>query len=129
MHSVKRIMEVLNATPDEAKEVRAILEIDLVEGERNGREADAETYVLYHDEPSRKLYMINRVIQEHGSFHGVEILRSVDDTHHSFEGISYLNAGDPYVGTLMYDHGKDKWILGCWGDIVERQEKRFAEVD
>ena len=127
MFSVKRLMEHLNATAEEAKEVRAILLLDLEKGEPDEREQDSPDYELWHDEESRKLYMVNRAITEHGSYHGVEIIRSADDTMHSFEGISYLNSGDTYGATLMYDHGRDKWILGCWGDIVERQEKRFAE--
>ena len=127
MFSVKRLTEYLDITPSEAKEVRAILDLDLRKGEPDEREEDSPDYELRHDEESRKLYMINRAISVNGSYYGVEILRSADDTMHSFEGISYLNSGDTYGGTIMYDHGRGKWILGCWGGIVERYPRRFAD--
>ena len=32
--------------------------------------------------------------------------------------IEYVNAGDPYITTLMWTRGR--YCIGCWGDIVER---------
>lgn len=33
--------------------------------------------------------------------------------------IDYVNCGDTYTTTLMYVHGRG-YVVGCWGDIVER---------
>jgi hypothetical protein len=59
---------------------------------------------------------------------GVEYIQSSQDTQYGSEGLSYLNTGGPYVPTVIYDHGKGKWIIGAWGDIVEREPRRFASA-
>jgi hypothetical protein len=121
--SVERIQAVMDLTPDEAQEVRDILDLELVRGERSQRESHsvAMEYEVWHDAPSRKLYMIDRALRsaEGGQYFGVELLRSKDDTPHEFLGIAYLNAGDPYVGTLAYDYKRECWRLGGWGDMIE----------
>lgn len=33
--------------------------------------------------------------------------------------IDYVNCGDTYITTLMFVHGRG-FVVGCWGDIVER---------
>jgi hypothetical protein len=41
-------------------------------------------------------------------------------------GLSYVNMGDTYDTTLIYDHGKGRFLVTSWGDIVERDHKRFG---
>jgi hypothetical protein len=41
-------------------------------------------------------------------------------------GLLYVNMGDAYTCTVIYDTRKDRWIVGSWGDVVERNEKRFG---
>ena len=125
MFSVERLAKYLDITPFQAKEVRRILDLRLVEGERSEHESDSPEYELWHDSHSRKLYMIDRL--KLGGFHGVEITRSTYDTQHTFNGLSYLNTGDTYGSTLLYDHGRGKWLLSSWGDIVEKQPRRFTD--
>jgi hypothetical protein len=36
----------------------------------------------------------------------------------------YLNAGDAYNLTVIYSRKTDSFRLGCWGDIVEREDTR-----
>lgn len=31
--------------------------------------------------------------------------------------IFYVNVGDPYQPTLIFDYDKDRWTLACWGDL------------
>jgi len=126
MLSVNRIAEYLAIDKAQAKQVRAVLELNLRKGERvGGFEDTAPDYEIWHDSPSRKLYILNRILD---GFHGVESIRSRDDRFDTFLGIAYLNTGDSYAGTIMYDYGRRKWILSSWGDVVERQGKRFSEV-
>ncbi len=33
--------------------------------------------------------------------------------------IMYLNAGDTYATTLIFNHNQGRVYLGCWGDIVK----------
>lgn len=59
--------------------------------------------------------------------YGVEYLRSSDEDPYSASGIEYVNMGDTYYSTLMYDWDKKKFIAGSWGDQVEAQPRRFSE--
>jgi hypothetical protein len=34
--------------------------------------------------------------------------------------ISYINWGDPYDCTLLFNYHTQTWRVGCWGDIAER---------
>jgi hypothetical protein len=54
--------------------------------------------------------------------HGVEYIKSHQDDYHDAYGISYLNTGDTYAGTILYDHADGTWRLGTWGDEVEHDD-------
>jgi hypothetical protein len=60
--------------------------------------------------------------------YGVEFIlaeRDVTDFHNC-HGLEYSNAGDTYNGTVLYDHDVQRFYVCCWGDIVERDYKRFG---
>jgi hypothetical protein len=57
--------------------------------------------------------------------HGVEYIDSREDTMRSRDGISYVNMGDTYDTTLLFDHKTGRFSVGAWGDVVERQPRRF----
>ena len=42
-------------------------------------------------------------------------------------GLLYVNLGDTYIQTVCYDTRKGQWLICSWGDIVERNEKRFTD--
>lgn len=42
------------------------------------------------------------------------------------DGISYLNMGDPYELTIMFDSRKDRFWIGCYGDFIERHGERLG---
>jgi hypothetical protein len=50
---------------------------------------------------------------------GVEYIRSSNDTVRTPDGLDYVNMGDTYDLTLVYDHNKGKYVVTSWGDIVE----------
>lgn len=58
--------------------------------------------------------------------HGVEYIESLTDTSRNREGLSYVNMGDTYMTTLIYDHRSGRFVVSSWGDIVERDSKRFG---
>jgi hypothetical protein len=41
-------------------------------------------------------------------------------------GVWYVNLGDTYADTLMFDFEKRRFLVGSWGDLVEAQPRRFA---
>lgn len=57
--------------------------------------------------------------------HGVEPMgmgNSRNERH--APAYEYLNAGDTYATTLIYDRDHDRIIISSWGDIVESDAKR-----
>lgn len=54
--------------------------------------------------------------------HGVEYLVPSDDT----SPVAYVNRGETYAPTLMFDYEKGRFVTASWGDLVERQPRRFA---
>jgi hypothetical protein len=43
-------------------------------------------------------------------------------------GISYLNVGDPYIDTIVFDHNNE-FTVTCYGDVVEAFEQEVCEDD
>ena len=50
--------------------------------------------------------------------HGVEYARSEHDTNYA-AGLSYINVGDSYATTVIYDNAKKKYYLASLGDLIE----------
>jgi hypothetical protein len=55
--------------------------------------------------------------------HGVEQLNPTDGT----EPVAYVNLGDTYDTTVLYDYEKGRFYLTDWGTIVEEDFSRFEE--
>ena len=68
---------------------------------------------------------ILEVVDELMDGNGVEYIDSHADTMRSQDGLSYVNMGDTYDSTLLYDHKTGRFSVGSWGDIVEKQPARF----
>lgn len=63
-----------------------------------------------------------------GLLHGYGVEATRDNEHdHYYQniGLLYVNMGDTYAPTVCYDTRKNKWYVTAWGNIVEREEKRF----
>ena len=59
--------------------------------------------------------------------YGVESMRDIEwDSYYGDIGLLYVNMGDTYVGTVIYDTRKKRWFVACLGDYVEKKEKRFS---
>ena len=41
--------------------------------------------------------------------------------------VYYVNMGDTYAATLMFDFKKQRFLVGSWGALVEAQPRRFAD--
>jgi hypothetical protein len=41
------------------------------------------------------------------------------------DGLSYLNTGDTYTPTVIYDYKSGTWKITSWGDMVEAYPSRF----
>lgn len=132
MYSPKHLAAKLGIELNTARMVRYILDLKLQSGIRHDCvlphvpaeqcycEHATQPYELFHSIKTRKLYMLNRLL----GMHGVESIPSRKDSHSSFKGIEYVNTGDSYRTTIMYDFGRASWLVRSWGDVVE-SSKRF----
>ena len=60
--------------------------------------------------------------------YGVEPVRGRDWVSHYYQdtNLLYVNKGDTYEPTVVYDTLKDIWYVGTsWGDMIESDMKRF----
>ena len=88
--------------------------------------AGAVRYVISRD--PRTDFEINDTLKAvsvllHG--YGVEYFPSRQDTHGRGVGLEYVNMGDSYAPTILYDCRTKQFICTSWGDVVEAQRKRF----
>lgn len=100
--SVKTIERDLADCKEDAKEIRKILE-------------------RWCHRPEKMLEKVNAFV---GAC-GVEYLASADNDPYTGTGVHYVNMGDTYIPTLCYDALTDRIFISCWGDIVEKNPRRF----
>jgi len=106
--SLDTLMDVLDIMPERAKRLKAMMggfaSVDDVLNVANG-------------------YM---------SGYGVAYAPSTQDAAKGRNGLSYVNMGNTYSATLVYDHDKGRYLVSSWGDIVEadgrlpKTRRRFA---
>ena len=90
-----------------------------IAGKINALKKNART----HNEVDLALEEINRLIEGYG----VEVVRGRPWVDHFYQDINllYVNMGDTYAPTVIYDTLKERFYITTWGDIIERQVKRF----
>ena len=93
--SIKKLCQIKDVTVADAKEIRAIMQ-----------------WPVASKFEETRMDLIDRVLRTHG----VEFIQG-NGTEGSPD-ILYCNAGDTYAITVLKVRGR--FIVGCWGDIVER---------
>lgn len=67
---------------------------------------------------SAAMELANEMLQGHG----VECIWGYADGFREAPDIEYVNLGDPYIPTVIYDRVAKRFLWGeCWGNIVERR--------
>lgn len=70
-----------------------------------------------------KLEMINVLLKGHGT----EILSEENWGNFRYPHYSYVNMGDPYITTILYDYKKECFICSCWGNIAENFNEGYDD--
>jgi hypothetical protein len=121
--SIATIANVLRVPRETAVKVRALMD----------GTTDPDTYASVQrwsrqclHEPrtmEKTLCALNEVL----GTHGVEPLLGLPWGSHYHQDVQacYCNAGDPYAATVIRDHVRGRWVVGCWGSFVESNPKRF----
>lgn len=74
---------------------------------------------------------LERVSQATGGY-GVEAIWIEESDRSDPRGLPdalYVNRGDPYIPTLLYDVRRETFLEIAWGDRLEAEEARCAEVE
>ena len=106
-----------SAFPGHGKELRQVLEMRRSQLAQHPAGA-ARLAECFHPPATYDVRMC--VLDSIGGTCGVGYIAHKDDTSHESYGIEYLNIGDPYAATIIYDHRSGRYRVSSWGDIVER---------
>jgi len=68
------------------------------------------------------LHAINQLIEGYG----VEYVAHKDDTFREVYGVDYVNLGDTYTTTVVYDHLKGKFEVIDIGTIIEADMEAYV---
>lgn len=128
MPSAKRLMDDLHVSANDARLIRMLghavddaLTLETLIAERCP-ETQAYVSAMYSNPYDRQIWRVTVALHAIDCIvgtHGVEGLgegRSGDFA----PPYEYLNAGDPYATTLIYSRRSHACVIGCWGDIAER---------
>ena len=110
--SIKRLESVF---PGKGRVIRKLLESSAAVNAHPA--AIARVAECYHPPTllDKRLHAINA--EAEGC--GVEYIRHRHDTFRTSLGLEYINQGDTYTTTIVFDHLKCTWRLCDWGSIVE----------
>ena len=113
---IREIGDLLNIKPDKARLIKR-----LVEGkDKPDKYQSVQDWSKdCHNEPYG-VELIMEAINEIMDESGVEAV-GLDSAYISrtTEGIYYINRGDTYDQTVIYDFACDKFVINSWGDYVE----------
>jgi hypothetical protein len=117
-YSIKRISESLNVERETARKIKALVNYELEPDQFES--VDAWIRQCYN-EPSideKIMCALNELLDGHG----IEAIRDSRqwDSYYGDCRFSYVNMGDTYNATILYDCMNDRYILSSWGDVVER---------
>lgn len=106
--------------PGKGKELRSLIE-GTVKPDTYGTVREW-IKACYHKPKTIECQMlaINEVLEGHG----VEAVFGDDPRWPDME---YVNMGDTYTTTIVYDWTKDRFEIASWGDWVERAERNGKE--
>lgn len=121
--SVKTIEQRLGVSKDAVAKIRG-----LMEGTENPNDyKSVKKWMQRCYYKPRKVERVMEAINEILGGYGVEQITDNQWSDYWRDGgLLYVNMGDAYFPTICYDTRKDKWIVCPWGDMIERNEKRFG---
>lgn len=109
-----------SAFPGHGRELRKVLEMNRSQLAQHPVGA-ARIAECFHPPKTYnvRLHVLNSIAETYG----VEYIAHEHDTFHTVYGLDYLNTGDSYTKTIIYDHSKGRYVVAAWGDIVEKDNR------
>ena len=118
---INKIAELLNISIEQANQVRQIIKGRLDPLSFKSVQSWVDQCFNMPSKLELKLCAINEVI---GGF-GVEYTESVNDSYTDKQGLDYINLGDTYTCTVVFNHSTNKFSCTSWGDIVEANSDEY----
>lgn len=118
---VKKIAEALNIDATKAKLIRAV-----IKGERSPLDVNVAPLTVawsekcYHAPKLREC--IVKACDEIAGTYGAEVIDPQEDWKEGYPRLEYLNTGDTYSATLIFDFDTMRVYIASWGDVAERFE-------
>ena len=122
--TLKSISEQLNITKEQAKQIK-----DLINHKSDPvRFNSVQKWVSQcYTQPSHD-EMVQEALNEILETYGTEALFTEEySCYHPL--FAYCNAGDAYNTTIIYLDKEDKYIISCWGDVMEYYERKGYHFD
>jgi len=101
--------------PDKAKEIRGIIDGSI--DPMTYSKVDQWVRQCYNRPSTHELQLeaINQVLEGYGTEALDENTSWFPQPHYS-----YVNMGDTYTPTVVYDHEKDRFLITDWGTLAEK---------
>lgn len=119
-----KLIRALASAADDSEQLKKLVDTHVPGTERYVRSMHSDPYRSQLWRTTVALHAMNEVLGTHG-VEGLGPARRGDYA----PPYEYLNAGDTYVGTLIYDRARDRLFVGSWGDIVEKHPEWEASED
>lgn len=106
--SVASIKKYLRVEPDEAREIKR-----LMDGAQGGRSVEDA------------MLAIDKILGTYGT----EAITAENSAHsgYFYDAVAlYVNTGDTYNPTILYDVNKRRFELTTWGDWVENNDRKYG---
>jgi len=80
----------------------------------------------YHDPYNSKIWRVTMTMHAINRILGTHGIQGLGRGRHGDYAppYEYCNAGDAYYTTLIYKRETDTLSIGCWGDIVEKEDPK-----
>ena len=111
-----KLIRKLAHSVDDADQLRQIIDTQCPKTAQYVRSLYNSPYSSHIWRVTVALYAIDVILDTCG----VEALGPGDPGEGYAPPYEYLNAGDPYLRTLIYCRKSDRLFIGCWGDIAEK---------
>ena len=123
---LERIMQRLNVDKEKAKEI-----LDLLQNDKNPEDyVSVQTWVRQcFNKPScqeMKMEALNEILEGYG-VEAIEMEGYYVNKYHFNIVATYVNMGDTYICTILYDTENEKYLLTSCGDFVEEWERKYGK--
>jgi hypothetical protein len=83
-----------------------------------GSFASLDSYRGYYDRVNVAFFLMDKALETFGKEY-------VPWKTRPERGFAYLNTGDTYAPTIIFDFNTDTWRVASWGDLVESRPGRY----